>query len=158
MPVDKITTIPLLVWQRLSKVRRLLVEATDSAAGGADDPVLGVAAVTFTGRGPEVLDWEEAGTWESKSGPPVSFRNRLRWTLHLDENALGLSHLRQGIDHPAWLCEFVPITDVALRAREPHRCGDDTYSAQLLVEPSSLVVQWRVEGPRKNQSIIHRYS
>ena len=158
MSADKIMAIPMLVWKRLSAVRRVRVEATDLGNGRAADPMLGTAAVTITRRGPASLDWEESGTWESKSGRPVSFQNRLRWTLDLAENSLGLSHLRQGIDHPAWLCEFVPVTDGAMRAREPHRCGDDTYSAELLVEPTSLVVQWRVEGPRKDQRLVHRYS
>ncbi|MBF6621048.1 MAG: hypothetical protein ITG02_12570 [Patulibacter sp.] len=45
------------------------------------------------------------------------------------------------------------------RSRVDHPCGEDHYRGELRVEsPERFVVAWRVHGPRKDQTIVSRYT
>jgi len=107
------------------------------------------ASLTFTESGRFRLD----GAAES-----VAFRNVFRWTPTPD--ALALSHERRGAEAAVRLFELIPAgpdDNADWVAREAHQCAADRYRARLTLAEAGFDLQWRIEGPRKNEHLYYRY-
>gem|GEM_PF-3082923 len=116
--------------------------------------------VVAQASGSDTLTLRERGTWttpENRSGPAWNVQ---RWTCPADRNGLRLEHLRRGERNPVFLVEFIPSETKGgpLIARRPHRCGSDSYDAQLLVRGNALHLRWVVNGPREGREIRVQYS
>jgi len=54
---------------------------------------------------------------------------------------------------------FHPLDLRAGRCAVDHPCGEDHYAGEIRVEtPDTVVIAWRVVGPRKDQTIVSRYT
>ncbi|GGX95441.1 hypothetical protein GCM10007160_23780 [Litchfieldella qijiaojingensis] len=88
----------------------------------------------------------------------VAFTNVYRWEVESDR--LRLFHERRGADQAVWLFDLVvsePGTSTTLVSRDAHVCGDDRYAAHLTLHPDGFDLNWRIEGPRKDEAIYYRY-
>ncbi|MFT4694050.1 MAG: hypothetical protein ACI8TE_000949 [Francisella sp.] len=83
--------------------------------------------------------------------------NEYIWT-QLSENKLRLSHSRFGYDNEVILFELEPITNTQWASIEPHICGKDLYSAELLITNNHIKLKWRIIGPKKDETIEYFYS
>jgi hypothetical protein len=54
---------------------------------------------------------------------------------------------------------FHPLDLTDGRSRVDHPCGEDHYRGEIRVEAEDrVVIAWRVHGPRKDQTIVSRYT
>lgn len=54
---------------------------------------------------------------------------------------------------------FHPLDLTDGRSRVDHPCGEDHYRGEIRVEAEDrFVIAWRVHGPRKDQTIVSRYT
>lgn len=124
-------------WQ----VDRDLHEARDDQAGR----FVGTAEFVPEGDG---LRWTETGTAELGTFAGAASRVLLvvpgehGWEVRFDD---------ERFFHP------LDLTDGC--SRVDHPCGEDHYRGELRVEgPDRFVIAWRVRGPRKDQTIVSRYT
>lgn len=86
----------------------------------------------------------------------LAFRNVYRWEL--EEDRLRLFHERRGREAAVWLFDLVEAQDGnGLVAAEAHLCGEDRYTARLEINADGFTLDWRIQGPRKDESIAYRY-
>ncbi len=78
-----------------------------------------------------------------------------RWTRVGDLPRL--EHHRFGADNPVNLFDLALTGEREWRSISPHLCGEDCYSAVLLVGDEEIVLRWSVEGPRKREAIEYHY-
>ena len=144
---------PLLeLWADLSRVRSLQFVAQSGSATGWKGR--GRGSVVVEAFGDDVQTFTESGTWHTEAGRELRFHNVYRWTR--TDPTLRLEHLRFGIDHPVYLFDLAQTGDGEWRSVSPHLCGEDRYSAVLLVG-NSLTLRWEVVGPTKQEVIEYDY-
>jgi len=86
----------------------------------------------------------------------LAFRNVYRWEL--EEDRLRLFHERRGREAAVWLFDLVEAQDGnGLVAAEAHLCGEDRYTARLEINADGFTLDWRIQGPRKDESIAYHY-
>ena len=85
------------------------------------------------------------------------FRNALRWRI--DDAGIELAHQRFGADREVALIRLIAGGGDAadLVSAHPHPCGADRYHARLYIVPDGFDLHWQVEGPDKNELLMHRY-
>ena len=148
---SKMTSLQQL-WDDLSRVRSLRFIARSGSATGWNGLGRGVVAVET--HGDEVQTFAESGTWRTEAGRELRFHNVYRWTRN--QPTLRLEHLRFGVDHPVYLFDLAQTGDREWRSVSPHACGEDRYSAILLVG-DVLALRWAVVGPTKQEVIEYEY-
>jgi Family of unknown function (DUF6314) len=141
------------LWADLSRVRSLWFVARSENATGWNGEGQGIVVVEAIGN--DVQTFTESGTWRTEAGRELRFHNVYRWTR--TDPSLRLEHLRFGVDHPVYLFDLAQTGDREWRSLSPHLCGEDRYSAVLLVG-DSLVLRWEVVGPTKQELIEYDYS
>ena len=88
----------------------------------------------------------------------LPLRNVIHWRI--GEDSIELGHQRFGADHKVHLVRLVAEgnrSDADLISADPHTCGKDLYHARLYLQPDGFDLHWRVEGPDKNEMLIHAY-
>lgn len=86
----------------------------------------------------------------------MRFTNVFRWTK-LDQQ-LRLEHLRFGPDKPVFLFDMAVDQEDIWRETAPHPCREDCYSATMQVKDDKILVQWSVNGPKRNETIVYIYA
>lgn len=142
--------IPL--WERLATVSEFSFNASNGPGSATDWRGHGRGRIEVE-RGEWQLLFRECALFTSSDGHKIEMQNAYRWTL-LPES-LRLEHLRRG--EPLLLFELQPVTEHGFRSVQPHLCGDDTYSAELLLGKSELELIWQIHGPRKNERLHYHY-
>ncbi|WP_168013594.1 DUF6314 family protein [Halomonas salinarum] len=104
-----------------------------------------------------VLRFHEQGYFALSGQPkPIAFRNVYRWEVQ--EERVRLFHERRGQAAAVWLFDLIASSDGnGLVAAEAHLCGEDRYTANLAMTPEGFTLDWRIQGPRKDESIAYRY-
>jgi hypothetical protein len=122
---------------------------------GQDGTYTGEATFALDGPG---LSWVERGTLTM--GGHVG-----RATRTMAVVPVGTGAAYSGGPEPAWEVRFDdgrPFHPLDLSSGScpvDHPCGEDHYAGWVRVErPDLLVVSWRVVGPRKDHTIVTRYS
>lgn len=103
------------------------------------------------------LEFAERGTRQLGNGDCVEFSNAYRWEL-VDKNELQLSHLRRGRDNAVQLLIFKNHCGNHWQATAPYYCGSDVYRAELWIGEDAVVLQWDIQGDKKNIQIKVQYS
>jgi hypothetical protein len=102
-----------------------------------------------------VLVFEEKGHWLEVCGGKMAFTNALRWTLK--EDCISLEHLRQGKDRAVFLFDLCCIDENRLESIRPHLCGSDCYSGKVFRRPKKICLEWTVQGPKKQETLLCDY-
>lgn len=151
------TPILLAFWHKLSAVKNLSFNAKTKSKEEPGWDGRGQGEVVTTREGSNVLIFNEKGMWQNKQGTEVSFSNVFRWTLDCHAGVISLEHLRRGADNPVFLFHLAPSNKHSLSSVDSHLCGGDTYFGQIHFDPNSLRLNWRVIGPKKNETIDYYY-
>lgn len=141
------------VWNALQRVRSLEFDAQSGSGTGWTGN--GTGSVVVESPTPEIIIFQESGLWHSATSKGLAFRNVYRWSRF--EGTVRLEHLRFGEDHPVYLFDLAPDTDMICSSAAPHLCRDDEYTARLELLDSGISLDWKITGPEKDESIIYRY-
>ena len=139
------------LFKRLSAVTYFSVSAKAETHWQA----VGEGVVKICKPDQQTVIWEETGQWDSTVNN-LEFSNSYRWNL-VNQNAIHLEHLRYGKDHPVHLVNIQCQQDGSWRSIEPHQCGQDSYQLDLKIQEKYLILNWRIQGPKKNQISIICY-
>jgi hypothetical protein len=140
----------LSYWQR---IKTLTFSASSQAASGWSGH--GRGAVTTLRDSALVLVWHECGTWYPQHSSPLNFRNCYRWTAK--DATLQLEHLRFGPERPVLLFDIWETDQGNWQQLQPHVCGRDTYSAEMVIANHRISLTWFVNGPQKAETIAYEY-
>lgn len=150
--------ILLAFWKKLSQVKQLSFNAKSKSKEEIGWVGKGKGEVEVKKENDKILIYQEKGTWLNKQGAEVSFSNIFRWTLDYQAGVISLEHLRRGIDYPVFLFHLAPSNSNSLSSVDSHFCEEDTYFGQIHLNATSLRLNWRVIGPKKNEEIDYYYS
>ncbi|HEY8569656.1 DUF6314 family protein [Microbulbifer sp.] len=138
--------------ERLKKVRAFSFNASNGPGSKTNWRGHGRGEVSVTSFGAHIV-FDELAEFTDADGHKVSLQNRYRWTRCLD--SVRLEHLRR--ETPVLLFNLVPVTEHGFRHQAPHLCGDDTYTAELLLHSDKIELIWQIHGPRKNERLHYHY-
>jgi len=110
----------------------------------------GEVSVEFFGA--HILFAEQA-LFTDADGHKIELQNRYRWTRCVDH--IRLEHLRR--EEPVLLFGLAPVTEHGFRHVQPHLCGKDTYTAELILHSDEIELIWHIHGPRKNERLHYHY-
>ncbi|MCB1106585.1 MAG: hypothetical protein KDK76_00645 [Chlamydiia bacterium] len=144
-------------WERLLKVKTLSLTTT-SRIGEKRVTRTGKANVHLLMPSPNVITFQEKGSWHIEHTPHTSFSNAFRWSLDLDATLITLEHLRHGSNRPVFLFHLTSIQCNKLESVDAHLCGQDTYLGNLIWSPETIIFHWRIIGPNKNDELVYHYS
>lgn len=144
-------------WEKLATVKQITFHAkSKSEEIGWNGS--GKGDVLVTKEGSQILTFTEKGTWRSHQGEETTFRNIFRWTLDRNAGMISLEHLRRGEENPVFLFYLAPTSSSSLSSVDSHLCEGDTYFGQIHFDSTSLRLNWRIIGPKKNEEIDYYYS
>ncbi len=145
-------------WEKLKGVKKLAFHAKTKSREENGWNGKGQGEVIVTKEGHHILIFHEKGVWKGKQSAEMGFSNVFRWTLDRTIGVISLEHLRRGLDHPVFLFHLAPSGRRSLSSVDSHLCEEDTYFGQIHFDHSSLRLNWRVIGPKKNEEIDYFYS
>jgi len=99
----------------------------------------------------------EKGIWLLPQNQQVAFRNAFRWTLERGEGRVSLEHLHLGPNAPVFLISLAPTGINRFSSVDHHICKNDIYRAEIEWDQHSIRVNWRVNGPKKNEEMEFLY-
>ncbi len=99
--------------------------------------------------------FKEEGVWKAGALAGTSFKNCMRWSV--DCSRLHLEHLRYGAKKPVFLQTFKVCEKNHLVGQLPHQCHLDTYLGSITWNSSEILLQWKIEGPKKNKILLCKY-
>ena len=140
------------LWARLQKITAFSFTASNGPGSKTNWRGHGRGDVVATLDGRQVT-FDEQAEYTDGDGHKIQLQNRYRWTL--DDDSIQLAHLRRA--EPVFLFALAPVTEHGFRERKVHHCGDDIYTAELLMHPDQLELIWHIEGPRKNERLHYHY-
>lgn len=141
------------IWERFRRV--VSVRFVSKSHTGSGWSGVGSGVVQVSEPAPDVLTFEESGSWQQDGGSEFRFTNVFKWSLV--EDRLRLDHLRFGVGRPVFLFEMAPDADGIWREINPHPCRDDCYRASLRLENEQIFVSWLVRGPSRDEVIDYTY-
>lgn len=118
----------------------------------------GRGRVTAVAPGTNRVDLVEEGTWSGSGdgGGPVAYTDALRIRVSADGALLTVEETRRGADRPVLLAEAESGRD-GLVSRTDMVCGADRYSLRVRPMSGGLVLEWTVQGPRKDEQVTRSY-
>lgn len=149
--------ILLAAWEKLSSVNQLTFHAKTKLKEEEGWNGKGKGEVIITKEGSNILIFHEKGTWQNKLGTEVNFSNVFRWSLDRYAGVISLEHLRRGLDRPVFLFHLAPTDKQTLSSVDSHLCDGDAYFGQIQFDRTSLSLNWRVIGPKKNEELNYHY-
>ncbi|HEX4144515.1 MAG TPA: DUF6314 family protein [Pirellulales bacterium] len=144
-------------WRRLAQVRRVSFSANSNSAKKTGWSGSGEGTVAVMSDSPESMIFAERGTFKTESGKELSFENSFRWSFDDNGRALQLEHLRFGPQRPVFLFKLVFAGPNLLVSDSPHACDQDCYRARMEIAESGIRLEWRVQGPEKDETISYLY-
>jgi|TARA_B110000037_G_scaffold221312_1_gene291816 hypothetical protein len=100
------------------------------------------------------IDFIEKGTLTTAEGKTIATTNHWQWNRA--ENSIQLSHRRR--DKPVLLAELKePATGQSFHSPSPHLCGEDVYALNLEIAGTTLRLNWRITGPKKDERLVSVY-
>lgn len=77
--------------------------------------------------------------------------------LHFQNNGLDLkvSHFRY--QKPVSLVELRNENNGDWLTIKPYLCGQDNYTAELMLTPNGFILNWHIIGPHKNERLNYQY-
>jgi len=144
------------LWSRLSEVRGFYFAAQNGPGSQTDWSGEAEGTVEVEQPADDKLIFYEHGIYQTPHGKALQMRNVYQWELAAD--GVHLSHLRH--EQPVFLFSLSPVDAAGLRWQtdEPHVCGADLYQATLQLEADTLLLDWTITGPRKNERVAYSYS
>ncbi|MGE6108855.1 DUF6314 family protein [Aeromonas sobria] len=140
------------LWERLPQIGSFAFEASNGAGSATDWCGRGEGEVRVTDHQGGWL-FDEQGRYTTPHGKVLAMHNRF-WWRHSDRG-IRLAHLRYG--QPVELFELLPQGEDRWLTAEPHLCGQDHYSAELILREDGFLLAWQIRGPRKNERLGYRY-
>lgn len=156
-PKSKMQTL-LAFWDKLSTVKALTFNAKSRSKENSGWNGKGTGDVSIDREGPNIMLFNERGSWQAKQGSEMVFSNTFRWTLDRRSSMISLEHLRRGPSHPVLLFHLAPTGNNSLSSVDSYLCGGDVYFGQIHFDRYSLRLNWRVIGPKKNEEIDYYYA
>jgi hypothetical protein len=144
-------------WDRLCAVRELVFEARSGSATNSGWTGSGRGTVQVEHVDAMTILFHEQGSWTPEGGQEIRFTNVFRWTTAPDRRLMRLEHLRFGPDKRVYLFDVVPVSEGVLESAEPHVCSEDLYSARMEYDHVCVRLNWKITGPRKDESISYLY-
>ena len=151
---------PLLIsfWERLKTVKHFTRFAQSRIKDEKGWNGKGKGEVVVTRPSDSILIFQERGTWKFQEGQDIDFSNVFRWILDRNAGMISLEHLRFGPDNPVFLFYLAPTGNNILASVESHLCEEDVYNAQVPWDRSTIRLNWRVIGPKKNEELEYCYN
>ncbi|WP_346837751.1 DUF6314 family protein [Microbulbifer sp. SAOS-129_SWC] len=140
------------LWLRLAKVSEFSFTASNGPGSKTNWRGHARGSIVVVPGELQIIFRERAEFTDSE-GRTVQLQNSYRWTRFA--HSVQLEHLRRA--EPVVLFELQPVTDHGFRSAAPHLCGDDTYSAELLLRGGEIELIWQIHGPRKNERLHYHY-
>jgi hypothetical protein len=140
------------LWARLARVTEFSFTASNGPGSATDWHGHGRGSVQVDSVEDQLL-FHETAHFTGTEGAALEMQNCYRWTLLAD--GVRLEHLRRS--EPVLLFELQPVTAHGFRSAQPHLCGRDSYSAELLLHKTELELIWQIHGPRKNERLHYHY-
>ena len=103
-----------------------------------------------------IVETIERGHYYVSANRNVPMHNQYLWQFEGDH--IRLTHLRFGWDKPVFLFDIIENGQGELVTRQSHQCAADNYDASFVLSPDSLVMQWRIQGPKKREVLDYIYS
>ncbi|QUM79567.1 hypothetical protein HWV01_04205 [Moritella sp. 5] len=103
-----------------------------------------------------IVETIERGDYYVSADRKVPMHNQYLWQFEGDY--IRLTHLRFGWDKPVFLFDIIENGQGELVTRQSHQCAADNYDASFALSPDSLVMQWRIQGPKKREVLDYIYS
>ncbi len=103
-----------------------------------------------------IVETIERGDYYVSADRKVPMHNQYLWQFEGDY--IRLTHLRFGWDKPVFLFDIIENDQGELVTRQSHQCAADNYDASFVLCADSLVMQWRIQGPKKREVLDYIYS
>lgn len=140
------------LWARLAKITAFSFSASNGPGSKTNWRGHGRGDVEATANDNSIVFAEQAAFTDG-DGHKIQLQNRYRWTRCAD--SIRLEHLRR--EEPVLLFSLAPVTEHGFREVAAHHCGDDVYTAELLLHQDQLELIWQIHGPRKNERLHYHY-
>ncbi|HHQ4702925.1 TPA: DUF6314 family protein [Aeromonas hydrophila] len=140
------------LWRQLPQIGAFAFTASNGEGSATDWCGSGEGEVTVTDHQGGWL-FAEQGRYTTPHGRVLTMHNRFWWQR--GEQGIRLSHLRY--EQPVVLFELLPQADGRWLTAEPHLCGLDHYSTELMPTGDGFLLGWQITGPRKNERLSYRY-
>jgi uncharacterized protein DUF6314 len=116
----------------------------------------GFGSVVVHAPNPDVRIFTETGAWRYARVGGVAFHNTIRWT-RASPGLVRLEHLRFGIHQPVHLVDLEQNGAERWTSVRAHRCLEDSYRAEVVLEEGGFLLRWLIDGPRKKALIEIEY-
>ncbi|WP_419307950.1 DUF6314 family protein [Chromohalobacter israelensis] len=141
--------------QRLPSIRHLTFTSRSGTASGVAWSGQGHGQVEVDSLANAIRFIERGHFLPQGQSREVAFRNVYRWELQPDR--LTLYHERRGPENAVRLFDLVADSATTLVSDSPHLCGADTYQGRRSLEEHGFRLEWRIEGPRKDERLVYHY-
>lgn len=153
-----VNNLVIHIWKKLPSTGSLSFTSHAQSQGSFDLVGTGTGQVKVRKINDHTVIFEEKGTWISKEQQEFKFTNVFKWTFEPIQNVITLEHLRFGEKNPVFLFHLAQVDEHTLQSVSSYVCKEDTYLGQVRCDGSSISLNWRILGPKKNDEINYIYS
>lgn len=118
---------------------------------------MGGGAVTCIKENENSLLFYEHGRFNNSFNKSMKCNNIYRWSFHYLDNKIALQHVRFGLDNPVFLFDLIFDKENRMISQNPHICKDDKYSAEMIIETSTIKLNWVVKSLIKYNRMEYLY-
>lgn len=142
------------IWSCLSHIHAVNFVAHSQLTPGWNGR--GSGTVTVERLNDDTLVFYESGVWQSQGSGEIEFSNIFRWS-RVGAETIRLEHLRYGPDQPVYLFDLVAADHNEWKSVKPHLCREDIYAARLFRQEQSILMNWTITGPKKQETLEYNY-